>query len=182
MQRMKEIMEKMNKINDGTRSLMESIAIPEVVSALKDWIKNNDNGVLIGGNAISYYGKPRATTDVDILFLHKDDIPATVIGFKRTRAGAFQHNSTHVEVEVVTPESINISQELANKVFETSISTDGAKVASPSGLVALKLQRLKNNDIGDIVQMIHTGNIDLSSFPLSDKNLQDFNEIKERFA
>jgi len=180
--RMKELIEKLNRINDGTRSLMESIAVPEVQAALKDWVKNDTNGVLIGGNAMSYHGKPRATMDVDILFLQKNDIPLSVNGFKRTRDGAFQHNDTHVEVEVVSPESINISRELADMVFETAMESDGVKVASPSGIVALKLQRLKNNDIGDIVQMINVGTVDLTPFPLSDKNLSDFEEIKNRFV
>lgn len=180
--RIKEIIEKMQKINDGTRSLMESIAVPEVQLALKDWIKNDSTGVLIGGNAMSYHGKPRATMDVDILFLQNADIPLSVNGFKRTRDGAFQHNETHVEVEVVSSESINISRELADKVFETAMESDGVKVSSPSAIVALKLQRLKNNDIGDIVQMINTGKVDLSDFPLSEKNMEDFKEIEERFT
>lgn len=180
--REKELFEKLNKINDGTRTLLESIAVPEVVLALKDWSKNSSSGVLIGGVAMSFYGKPRATMDLDLLFLHSGDIPISVEGFKRSRPGAFLHKKTHVEVEVITPSTINISPELAEKVFETAIKADGVNVASPSGIVALKLQRLKNNDIGDIVQMLNTGKVDLTGFPLSEKNLKDLEEIKERFA
>lgn len=179
--RFKELIDKLNKPNDGTRSLFESIAIPEVELALQDWNKTNHAGVLIGGCAVGYYTRPRATTDVDILFLVKDDIPIIVNGFKKTRNGAFQHNKTHVEIEVLSPSTINISHELVKKVFDTAIIANKIKVASPSSLVALKLQRLKSHDIGDIAELIKTGKVDLTGYPLSKKNLEDFEEIKNRF-
>lgn len=180
--RFKELIDKLNKPNDGTRSLFESIAIPEVEKALQDWNNSNHSGVLIGGCAVGYYTRPRATTDIDILFLVKDDIPGLVSGFKRIRQGAFQHNATHVEIEVLSPNSINISHELVKKVFDTALVSNKVKIASPSSLVALKLQRLKSHDIGDIAELIKTGKVDLSDYPLSKKNLKDFDEIKERFV
>jgi hypothetical protein len=180
--RFKELIEKLNKPNDGTRTLFESIAIPEVEKALKDWNGSNHSGILIGGCAVGYYTRPRATTDVDILFLTKGDIPSSVNGFKKTRSGAFQHNETHVEIEVVSHESINISTALVQKVFNTAILSNGVKVASPSSLVALKLQRLKGHDIGDIAGLIKTGKVNLSGYPLSKQNLKDFEEIKKRFV
>ena len=99
MLRFRDYIDKLNIVNDGTRSLMESIAIPEVERALKDWNKIDHSGILIGGCAIGYYSKPRATTD-----------------------------------------------------------------------------------IGDIVSMIETGKVDLNGFHLSKKNIDDFEEIKERFV
>jgi hypothetical protein len=179
----RKYLSKMYSINDGSRSLFESIAIPEVEQALKDWIKHSKSGVLIGGAAMGYYGKPRSTFDIDLLFVYPTDIPIHVEGFKRIRPGAFQHNQTHVEVEVISPQAIQaISHELAMKVIETANFTDGVRVATPSAIVALKLQRMKKNDIGDIVQMIETGEVDLSDFPLSDRNLADYEEIKQRFV
>ena len=170
---------KMYQINDGTRSLFESIAIPEVEQALRDWIKNSKSGVLIGGAAMGYHGKPRQTFDLDLLFIYPNDIPIHVDGFKRIRPGAFQHNTTHVEVEVCSPASFaSLSVELVRKVFDTAIFTDGMRVASPSAIVALKLQRLKRYDEGDIVQMIETGKVDLNGWPLSEKNWIDFERIK----
>lgn len=180
--RAKEVFEKLNRVNDGNRTLFESIVAPEVLSALQDWIKNSGKGILIGGNAMSYYGKPRATMDVDILFMNNEQVPSEVNGFKRIRPSAYQHTDTHVEIETVTPELVGISADLVRAVYETANEIDGYRVASPSGLIALKLQRLKNNDIGDIVQMINTGSVDLSPFPLSEKNLEDFKEIQERFV
>ena len=125
MLRFRDYIDKLNIVNDGTRSLMESIAIPEVERALKDWNKIDHSGIL-----------------------------ETVSGFKRTRNGAFQHNLTHVEIEVVSPSDINLSSELVKKVFDTAIVSNGVDIASPSALVALKLQRLKRHDIGYIVSMI----------------------------
>ena len=95
---------KMRHINDSehTRTLFESVMMPEVVMALQDWIRGGAHGVLIGGAALSYHVRPRFTQDLDVLFLQASDIPAQISGFKRTRPSAFQHNKTHVEVEVVS--------------------------------------------------------------------------------
>jgi hypothetical protein len=180
--RLAAIFEKLNKPNDGTRSLFESIAVPEVAQALRTWITGGGHGVLIGGCAASYYATPRASMDVDVLFLHSGEIPDQVSGFKRTRSGAFQHNATHVEVEIITPQMINLSTDLAQKVIDTSIESDGIRVASPTGIVALKLNRLKRHDIGDIVDMINTGKVDLTGWPVSVQNSKDFEEISTRFV
>jgi len=46
--RLTSIIEKWRNVNDGTRLLMESIIVPEVQLALKDWFKNaNSNYALI---------------------------------------------------------------------------------------------------------------------------------------
>ena len=83
---------------------------------------------------------------------------------------------------MVSQSDINLSSELVKKVFDTAIVSNGVNIASPSALVALKLQRLKRHDIGDIVSMIETGKVDLNGFHLSKKNIDDFEEIKERFV
>ena len=152
--RAKEIFEKLNHYNDGTRTLFESIPVPEVNQALIDWNKYKHNGVLIGGCALSFYTRPRATMNVDVLFLTDDAIPKEVIGFKRTRPSAFQHNETHVEIELVTSQLVGISHELTQKVFDTSLISDNIKIASPTGLVALKLHRFSRQDQADIEQLV----------------------------
>lgn len=173
---------KMNFINDGSRSLFESIAIPEVEYSLKNWKKNtiNDLGILIGGCAVSYYTRPRGTTDADILYSSTADIPNYVEGFKRNRPGAFENKVTGVEIEVLTPTSIGLSPALAQKVFDTKQTIDGTFVASPSALAALKLQRMKRYDEGDIASLIETGLVDLSDWPISDDQLKLYNEILEK--
>lgn len=173
--------EKMNNVNDGTRSLYESVMAPEVISALEDWKKYNDSDcILIGGMALSYYIKPRYTQDVDVIFLSKKDIPKEVYNFKRHRDGAFQHNKTHVEIEVLTPESINTPLILVQKIFNTAIIDDesGLKIASPEGIIALKLGRFKLQDQADIEALKTYKNIDLSYFDLSDELIKRFDSIK----
>jgi len=174
------IIDKMNYINDGTRTLMESILVPEIILALKDWVNNYSNDyVLIGGIALSYYIKPRTTTDIDILFLSNEDIPEKVLKFKKHRSLAFQHNLTHVEVETVTPKSINVPIEIAQTVFDTAIINNNIKIASPSGLVALKLFRFNRLDQADIESLIINTDIDLSQFNLPVELLKKYNKIKK---
>lgn len=171
---------KMNSINDGTRDLIESTVIPEVAQALRDWgIATSTNAVLIGGLATSFYVRPRSTTDIDLLFMSVGDVPSFVNGFKKIRNNAFHHNKTHVEVELILPSSINIPQEIVEKVFKTSIVINGIRVASPSGIVALKLHRLKRYDSGDIVALIETGKVDLTGWGLTDIQLDVFEKIKQ---
>jgi len=150
---------KLRTINDGTRTINESIAVPEVQNAFDLYTKNdiNDNRVLIGGCAVSYYGKPRATMDVDFLYRSKADIPLEVSGFRRYRSGAYEDKKNNVEVEVIAPENINLEQAIVDKVFETSVIRDGVKIASVTGLIALKLQRLGRYDSGDIATLVETG-------------------------
>ena len=53
-----------NFVNNGKRTLIESILVPEVAKAILDWQNEVPNvGVLIGGLALSYYVKPRSTID-----------------------------------------------------------------------------------------------------------------------
>ena len=173
--------DKMNIINDGNRSLLESIIMPEIIYALEDWVNNQKfNYVLIGGLALSYYVKPRYTTDVDILFLSNDDIPSKVLNFKKHRKLAFQHNKTHVEIETVTPDSINIPINIAKSVFDTALIKDNIKIASPSGLVALKLFRFDLQDQADIENLIINTQIDLTPFNIPLILLKKYNKIKNK--
>jgi len=168
----------MKSHNDGNRTLFESIAFPEVETTLKDWISLNiEKYVLIGDVALSFYIKPRTTQDIDVLFLMNEDIPQNLNGFKKSRAHAFLHTQTHVEVEVLTPDFLNISFELAEKIIETSIINDNIKIASPSGLVASKLNRFSLQDKADIEQLLLTQNINMSQFPLTENQLKNYKEM-----
>ena len=81
---------KMLSHNDGTRTLFESTMSAEVVSALTDWQKAKVHDcVLVGGLALSFYVRPRFTSDADFLFLATDNIPMFVDRFKRNRPVAF---------------------------------------------------------------------------------------------
>lgn len=161
---------KCNAANDGTRSLFESILVPEVMKAMIDWKKQSKHiGVLIGGLALSYYVKPRQTNDGDFLYLLRSDIPTEVPGFKRTRPGAYLHKETHVEIEVLIPKAINVSNALATKVVATSVEKDGFRIASRAGLIAIKLGRFSLQDRADISALFKLGALDLSEYPLDEK-------------
>ena len=171
-------------LNDGFRSLNESIIYPEVAQTLLDWKKNSntiETSVLIGGLALSYYLKPRATEDIDLIFLTKDSIPNNVIGFTRPREHAFRHIKTHVEVEVLDPDFLNTNKELFELVFEESVLSDGIRVASPRSLIALKLNRFSPTDRSDIINLIkycksNEISLDLEKYNLSEESLNNFKQ------
>ena len=165
---------KMQTENNGNRSLFESVLPEPVLAVLRDWKAAGAPGILIGGLALSYYVKPRMTQDIDILLMSDADIPVSVSKFKKTRDHAFQHNRTHVEVEAVTPEYVNTNRSVFEKVASTARESDGFKIASPSGLVALKLGRFSMQDQADIVALINHETIDLTGFGMSQENMRRF--------
>jgi hypothetical protein len=60
---------------------------------------------------------------VIFLFLIAIEIPDEVAWFKRTQPSTFLHKKTHVEIEVLTPDKINMSQELAEKLLKLLLNT-----------------------------------------------------------
>jgi hypothetical protein len=149
---------------------------PEVLSALKLWIKNApDNFVLIGGLALSYYNIVRYTQDVDVLYTTNSQIPVEVIGFKHHRHHVFLHKTTHVEIETTSPELFtNISTKLVQQVFDTSILIDGIHIVSRSALVALKAQASRTGSKGaqdkaDVLALLENGDIDITVFNISEE-------------
>lgn len=141
--------------NNGFRSLYESIIPNEVIMALRDWKDNNtdQNYVLIGGLALSYYLKPRYTEDVDLIFISPSEIPKSVYKFRRNMPHSFEHIRTGVEVELLTPDYMDRPDSFFDIIFNNSIISDGIKVASPESLIALKLRRFNNKDINDISEL-----------------------------
>jgi len=169
---------KMRDINRGDRSLIESIMMPEVIVALRDWANSTASGVLIGALGLSYHCKPRYTQDIDFLLLELSDVPDAVGGFSRIGAG-FQHNRTRIAVDIFTPSSINIPRDVAEQVIGTATLSDDIRVASASGLVALKLFRSSMRDRADIVALLKTGHVDLSGWPLPPEMLPSFEALVE---
>ena len=159
-------LKKMQKPNDGMRTLFESVMSESIIKALEDLNKSTIDFVLIGGLAVSYYLKPRTTQDIDIMLSADANIPPTIDGFKKTRGHAFQHNDTHVEVEIITPEFVGLPKEIVEKIISTARISNGIKVASPSGLVASKLFRFSLQDKADIVGLMNREKIDLQGFHL----------------
>lgn len=167
--------------------LRHAALVSEVSHALLQWVKSNphtpnsDSGVLIGGLALSFYSKPRYTTDIDLLFLSSDI--AVPEGFKRNRPSAFTEKQTHVEVEIVTPASVGIPVSVARKVVETAHVVDGLRIASKEALVVLKLfgadtPKRKHKDLADIQALLETGDVDVSDWSLSDDHKKTLDELR----
>lgn len=169
--------------NDGTRTLFESILVPEVEKAFKDWKKyaSNTKCVLIGGAALGYYIKPRVTVDADLLFMTSEDIPLFVENFKRTRPGAFMHKETNVEIEVLTPQAINMPVQIARAIYDNAKIEDGIRIASPSGLVVSKLIRFKLQDKADIQSLYEFGKIDLTPYPIPKEWVEKYENLVKSF-
>lgn len=142
-------------VNSGTRSLEQSVLVPEVQEALKTFVREDQTRkVLIGGLAVSYWVKPRTTTDADFLFLSESSIPHFVDGFRRSRNHSFTRKGTGVEVEVCTGDQLTLPRDVVSRVFDRAVSTNSVLVADPDSLVALKLFRLLPRDIGDIGELL----------------------------
>lgn len=172
------------KNNNNFRSLFESIIPFEVVSTLNDW-KNNyndDNYVLIGGYALKYYLKPRYTEDIDLIFLSFDEIPEKVNKFRRNRSHSFEHIKYGVEIELLTPEYINVDKTVFEEIFKNSKMSDGINIASPESLIALKLYRFNESDKNDIINLYkycveNQIEIDLTPYGISDDRLEEFEKL-----
>jgi hypothetical protein len=127
---------------------------------------------------LSYHCKLRYTQDIDFLFLEPSDVPDAVGGFSRIGSG-FQHDRTHIAVDIFTPSSINIPRDVAEQVMRTVALSDNIRVASASGLVVLKLFRSSMRDRADIVALLKTGHVDLSGWPLPPEMLPSFEALVE---
>jgi hypothetical protein len=169
---------KMRTINDGTRTLFESVMMPEIVTALRDWSQARAGGVLIGALALSYYARPRMTQDIDFLFLHDGDVPVSVPEFTRTGDRAFEHEGTKVKIDVITRKFAHVPPEIIQQVIDTAVESDGIKIASASGLVALKLHRLSMQDKADIIALIKTGKVNVDGFALPPEMLRAFEVLE----
>src|SRR5712691_2111238 len=113
----------LNSINDAkhSRSFLDSIMLPAVISAVQDWASAGGGGVLVGGGALSFHARPRLTQELDFLFVDTAPIPGKVSGFDRISAGLFRHRRTHVAVNLVTPAAIRVPMEVAEEIARTAM-------------------------------------------------------------
>lgn len=188
--RVRDIVAKWKVPNDGTRTIMESIMVPEVGLAFNAWIKQIPKGnfVLIGGLALSFHGIVRSTEDVDCLYLSGNVIPEEVVGFNHHRKSAFEHKRTGVEIETVYPEMFpRISSSLVQQVFNTAINHDGVLIASKSGIVALKAQAMRTGakgarDRSDIMELLELGDIDVSGYDISEDAVKYIDHLRNELT
>jgi len=167
-----------NQSLGGLSTLNQAVLIPEVEKSLKDWISSvPGNYVLIGGLAVSFYARPRATTDVDLLFYSEYLIPDEALGFRRTRPHCFEHRETNVEVETLTSSFINLPDWYKDIILKTSVLKEGIYIASPGSLVALKLLRWSRQDQADIVSLFKSVTGDTSSFKISKAGIEKLHDL-----
>lgn len=137
---------------DSSRTLAASIIAPEVRAALEAWAALKVPGILIGGLALSYWSVPRHTQDIDYLV---GDLPrGPLAGFKQTRPHAWVHFASGVEVEVLDPPFLNLTDALYARVESLAAHVHGVLIATPASLIALKLNRFSRQDQADIENLL----------------------------
>jgi hypothetical protein len=118
------------------------------------------NAVVIGTLAVNFYAKPRYTSEIDILIPDDKQIEA------------LQGTHVDVELQILTPDSINLSDAIAANVFGTATTQDGILVASREGLIALKLfgatqsARRYYQEAADVVSLLVDHEVDLTGWDL----------------
>lgn len=185
---------RLRTIRGPVSTIHASSVHPDVHKALVAWIKATaqekdvNRGVLIGALALMFYADARSTQDVDLLFIHEQDIPSEVQGFKHHRPHAFEHKSTGVEAEIVTCGSVKLPEVTARKVYHTAVVHDGIKVASREAMFVLKLHAAANEpkrkfgDLGDIQRMLNSGDIpSLDGWTITPKMQLLFDEVCEPY-
>jgi hypothetical protein len=151
---------------------------PEVDEGFKDWIResNNNDQVLIGGIALINCYIERTVEYTDLLFLSNTNLKE-LPKFNIVRENVFSHYRTKAEIESLNYTQIGISKEFADIIFETSYDKGKFKIASPSAIVALKLNRFSDSDEIDIKCLIDNYDIDISIFIpyLSEQEIENYN-------
>jgi len=179
---------------DSIRNFLKIGSDSYLSYAASDFVKLVGNKVqyaLCGGLVVGLYGRARGTDDIDIIIKNESDIDIIV----NLVSGIFNHNRKHcivhiktgVEIGLLTAEflninNLNINNDLVNMAIDTALTKNiGAlkiPVVSKEGLIALKLQRGNEYDIGDIKNILRNNSIiDLNSWKLSLTNKTLFDKI-----
>lgn len=176
------------------KTLREAALVPEVRGTLERWIKAQpatEQGVLIGGLALSFYARPRQTQDVDLLFADHAPSDLNTTFFKRTRDHAAIDKKDHVELEFVTHKTIGVPKAVTDRVIETawSVGPGQPRVASLDSMIVLKLYgsdtaRRHLQDSADIQAMLeHNRRLVIEelidSWGLSEKHAQHLRKLHE---
>jgi len=162
-----------NDVNRGDRTLAESTLHMHLFKVLQSLVNgtNSECYVLTGELAVSFYAKPRYTEKIDLLFATATDFPSQVVGLTRVNDRTFQHDESRVMIEMFSPASLELDGELAHKIFATSVQHAGLFIASPEGLIALRLRRQSYSDLASIAALLIRRTIDMSAWQLSPREL-----------
>lgn len=182
--------------HSGSKSIADAVMVPEVRAALIDLanLTPNVDWVLIGGLALGAHAQPRSTQDVDVLVISEEDVSSLMdkvsAKFKKYTRHALEHRRTGVTLEIVTPDSIEVSSKLIQGVMKSAEehTVDGRKirVVTASGLIALKLQRAikKPNSTLGIQDQVDIRNVlkangyqDLTDLELNDASRKMYDDL-----
>ena len=169
-----------NDINRGDRTLAESTLHRHLFQVLQSFVNgtNPERYVLIGELAVSFYAKPRYTAEAELLFASEAELPIRVTGFTRVDERAFQHEESKVLIALFSPESLALDGERVRKIFATSATHAGLVIASPEGLIALKLQHPSYSNLASIAALLTRRTIDMSAWQLSARELATLARVK----
>jgi hypothetical protein len=186
--RAKDLMESLSIVN-SLAMLTEDIGESALVRTFVDFIDivgDEVSWALGGGLALGFRSRPRATLDIDIFLLSEDDADKvkTLLSKKFNLERGFRvvHKDTGVTLDLLTAETLGFDDEIATLAIDRAIVEKilgrSIKVMSSDGLVALKLQRGRFKDQGDIESLLEAnGKIDISMYPLKDHQVKLYNDI-----
>jgi len=186
--RAKDLMESLSIVN-SLAMLTEDIGESALVRTFVDFIDivgDEVSWALGGGLALGFRSRPRATLDIDIFLLSEDDADKvkTLLSKKFNLERGFRvvHKDTGVTLDLLTAETLGFDDEIATLAIDRAIVEKilgrSIKVMSSDGLVALKLQRGRFKDQGDIESLLEAnGKIDISMYPLKDYQVKLYDDI-----
>jgi hypothetical protein len=153
----KEYLTKLSKIQHFAED-----SIPEVTQALKILNDAEVDYVVVGGMAAALYSPARMTYDLDILVKEPQYQRLRVLVPNWSRPHSFKVGK--FEVEVLTPDFINLPENIVSYVFSTK---KGNKPTAES-VILLKLVSLRDIDKQDIERIMKTQGNDLNKADILD--------------
>lgn len=175
-------------ISDGSRALgvarrqpvqtlREATFDPALYDAVEAFIGSALSGgtVLIGTLATNFYAKPRYATHAEFLVMTLPvDYPDA---FECQGGGSAIHVPSDALMQFRTPRLMNLSTDLATKIFATATLRDGLSVASREAIIALNLikaddPRAHHECLANVVSVLASGDVDLDGWCLDEGHLK----------
>ena len=175
----------------GIEKFASTQPLHQALVDLSNLLSNHIKWALCGGLAVGVRANPRGTKDVDIIIENDsiiDDVERLTRSlFKHNRLHALVHKKLGVEVDLVTPEHVKVDSHVVSTAISTATIVNLGGVSVPvitqEGLIALKLGRGSDYDIGDIKAVIKKSpNVDLSQYNLNEKEKNLFEKIKKQMS
>jgi predicted nucleotidyltransferase len=153
--------------------------------------KHNYQGVIIGGVAVGFLGKPRFTADVDAVFLLSiKDIPKFLESAKseniesrvqnieefakKNRVLPLKHIPTNIEIDI-SMGIMPFEEEIVTRRNEKSFSNLSVQLPTPEDLIIMKAVAHRPKDLEDIRTIVSNNpNLDVKRI---EKWVKDFAEI-----